>query len=110
MTLTIVTNMTPLLLLALVPGGIETVPSPDFAKDQQVAAVLATVRVVNPARDRTGSGVLVGREGAFVYVLTAAHVVAGAEGLEVHTFSAGSYPEAAHVHDSGRVVASAGGL
>jgi S1-C subfamily serine protease len=103
-------TMTPLFVLFLVPGGIDTVPSPDFSKDQQVAAVVATVRVVNPARERTGSGVVIGSEGPFVYVLTVAHVVARAEGLEVHTFSATSYPEPAHVYDAARVVARAGGL
>jgi S1-C subfamily serine protease len=99
-----------LLPLLLGADGIETVPSPDFSREQQVAAVVATVRVVNTAQERTGSGVIVGSEGAFVYVLTAAHVVARAEGLKVQTFTAASYPEPAHVYEGGRVVARAAGL
>jgi hypothetical protein len=102
--------MLPLLALLVTAGQLETIPSDDFPKDLQARALTATVRIVNPAQDVTGSGVVVGSEGTFLYVLTAAHVVAKADGLEVDVFAAGSYPEPEHVYDKARVVASAEGL
>jgi S1-C subfamily serine protease len=102
--------MLPLLALLVTAGQFETIPSDDFPKDLQVRALTATVRIENPAQEVTGSGVVVGSEGRFLYVLTAAHVVAKAERLEVHVFAAGSYPTPEHIYDQARVVASAEGL
>jgi len=93
---------------ALLLGQLETVESPPFSKELQTNAVLATVRVVNLSRDSEGSGVILGRKGAFVYVLTADHVVEKADHLEVATFSASSYPKPRKVYRSVRVVARAG--
>jgi len=80
-------------------------PPKDFPEEVQARARSATVRVVNRAGRSEGSGAVVGQSGPFVYVLTAAHVVAGAEKLEVHTFSADSYPKPEKVYDSAEVVA-----
>jgi S1-C subfamily serine protease len=93
--------------LVLVFGEVPTVASRDFPKKAQTAAVAATVRVVNVTRKTEGSGVLVGQSGPFAYVLTAHHLVDGAKGLEVHTFSVNSYPKAAKVYRTAKVVAGA---
>jgi S1-C subfamily serine protease len=94
--------------LLLVPGEIETVQTPDFSKEAQTAAVCATVRVVNPLAKIAGTGVILGRKGPAVYVLTACHVIdAGGRKLEVHTFSASSHPDPARKYRSVRVVARA---
>jgi S1-C subfamily serine protease len=94
-----------LTLLVMVPGVIETVDSPDFPKSSQEAAVTATVRVANVTKGTEGSGAVVGRGGPFVYVLTANHVVEGAERLEVSTFSARSYPRPETVSSAADVLA-----
>lgn len=93
------------LALAAVHGDIDTLDSADFSRARQEAAVTATVRVVNVTTDAEGCGALVGRGGPFVYVLTANHVVDGAEELAVTTFSARSYPKPANVSRSARVLA-----
>jgi hypothetical protein len=80
-------------------------PAKDFPEELQARARYATVRVVNCTCRTEGSGAVVGQSGPFVYVLTAAHVVAKAEKLEVHTFSADSYPKPEKVYDSAEVVA-----
>jgi S1-C subfamily serine protease len=93
-------------LLAL-PGQIETVDSRDFSKEAQIAAVTATVRVLNLSRGVQGSGVIVGRKGSFIYILTAHHLVGSAERLQVLTYPAASYPRPARIYRSVRVVAEA---
>jgi S1-C subfamily serine protease len=98
--------MIALALLLLVPGDFDVLESKDFPKDAQVRALTAGVRVVNTTGDVTGSGVLLKRSGPVVYVLTAAHVVAGAKKLEVATFSADSYPKPAAVYGSVEVIAT----
>jgi S1-C subfamily serine protease len=94
----------------LIPGQIETVPSVDFPKKAQMAAIAATMRVVNVSKRGEGSGVIVGRKGPFVYILTAQHVVDGGERLEVATFSATSYPRPHRRYRTVSVVAKAGDL
>lgn len=94
----------------LLPAQIETVETADFSKEAQTAALTATVRVVNGRQRVEGSGVVVGRKGSFVYVLTANHVVEKGDRLEVATFSAASYPKPARVYRSVRVVARAGDM
>jgi S1-C subfamily serine protease len=96
-----------LAFLLLLPAQVETVESAEFSKEAQTAALTATVRVVNVGQRVEGSGVIVGRKGGFVYVLTAYHVVEKAERLEVATFSAASYPKPARVYRSVRIVARA---
>jgi S1-C subfamily serine protease len=93
------------LVLAAIHRDQGTIDSPDFSRARQEAAVAATVRVVNPATDDEGSGALLRRSGPFAYVLTADHVVRGADELTVCTFSARSYPKPEHVCRSARVLA-----
>jgi S1-C subfamily serine protease len=87
-----------LLVLLWLPGQVETIPSPDFSKELQQSAVVATVEVVNIRRHGVGSGAILGRSGPHVYVLTAAHVVQDADEVSVNTFSKTSYrkPEGTH--------------
>jgi S1-C subfamily serine protease len=92
-------------LLALVPADIDVLDSRDFPKEAQVKAVTATVRVANAAKGFEGSGALVHKSGPFLYVLTAAHVVAGAKKVEVATFSADSHPKPAKVYREVEVLA-----
>ncbi len=92
--------------LVLMPGQI-TIPSRDFSKERQEAAVASTVRIINRSSDVEGSGIILGKKGPFVYILTAHHIVAKAKNLEVMTFSPGSYPKAQRVYRSARVLAEA---
>ncbi len=89
----------------LLLGQVETLDSADFPAKIQVAAVTATVRITNEAGKDSGSGVIIGRKGAFVYILTAQHVIAGAERLEVEVFSPASYPRPHRRYRSAQVVA-----
>lgn len=95
-----------LLIAGLLLAQIETVESADFSAAQQRKAVTAAVRVANPAQRKVGSGVIVGRTGAFVYVLTAAHVVADNRGLEISTYSEADYPRASAVYRDAKVLAA----
>ena len=99
--------MLALVMLVLTPGQIETVPSKDFPKELQVSAVAATVRLKNVTKGTNGSGVIIYRERSFAYILTAHHVVNGATDLEIHTFSADSYPRTAAVYRNAQVLARA---
>ena len=75
-------------------GGVPTIDVPGFLKALQEETILSTVRIVNATKDRSGSGViLTPRSGAAVYILTAAHVVSGADAVDVHVFSSNSYPK-----------------
>lgn len=96
--------------LLLLAGQIETKESPDFSKALQTRAVTATVRVSNPGSDMEGSGVLVGRNGSAVYVLTAYHVVKDAATVDITVFSEKSYPVADKVYRANRVVAKMAGI
>jgi S1-C subfamily serine protease len=100
-----------LLILVLLPaplsrGQLPTLRLADFPEELQHAAVKATVRIHNPAEKKEGSGIVIGQNATFVYVLTARHVVKGSERLEVSTFSGASYPAAATVYQSAAVVAA----
>lgn len=75
----------------------------DFPEKLQTRAVMATVRI--STKKSAGSGVVVGKTGAFVYVLTASHVVQDGENLEIATFSERSFPKADKVYRDARVVA-----
>lgn len=46
----------------------------------------ATVRIYNPVKDTGAAGIVIGRSGPTVYVLTAAHVVDKTDRVEVHVF------------------------
>src|SRR5262249_6223334 len=65
------------------------------------------VRIINGAQQTEGSGVLLHQSGSLLYVLTAAHVVALSERVEVQTFSAESYPRPSHVYRDAKVLAQA---
>jgi S1-C subfamily serine protease len=95
-----------LALLLLTPGQVQIVPTPEFPRELQTSAIRATVRVANGAAGLQGTGVVVASKGKFIYVLTAHHVVKGADGLEVATFNLDAYPRPAHVYRSAEVVAA----
>jgi S1-C subfamily serine protease len=97
--------MTLVLLLLALPNEIDVVESRDFSRETQAAAVTGTVRVVNVGQEMEGSGAVLKRNGPFVYVLTAAHVVADARRVDVATFTADSYPRAAALYRGAEVVA-----
>jgi S1-C subfamily serine protease len=89
--------------------GAEPEPLPSgFSKEQQERAVAITVRLLNPVRRSRGSGILLGKNGPTVYVLTANHVVAGAREVEVETYSVASYPKPAKVYRFAEVVGRSG--
>jgi S1-C subfamily serine protease len=72
----------------------------DIPQDVQASALRATVRISNPATDSTGSGVVIKQDADFVFVLTARHVIDRADKVQVHTFSALSYPQVEKTYDA----------
>jgi S1-C subfamily serine protease len=94
-------------VLTLLPGQFPAIESRDFSAKVQAAALGATVRVVNGTQKAEGSGVVIGRSGPYVYVLTAAHIAQKGDRLEIQTFSAKSYPKPAKVYAGVKVVAGA---
>jgi S1-C subfamily serine protease len=56
----------------------------DGAEAARQLAQSSCVQVVNAAKNNRGSGVVIGVRGAFLYVLTASHVVSGSDRLAVH--------------------------
>ena len=96
--------MLALTLLLLAPGELPTVGGKDFSRAVQEQAVLAAVKIVTPDGG-LGTGVLIKRDGAFAYILTASHVVGNAERIEIHTFTARSHPRVDKVYSSARVLA-----
>jgi S1-C subfamily serine protease len=101
-----------LLALLLTAGQLPVVRSVEFPAGVQATALTATVRIGNVARMSEGSGVILGREGTSVYILTAAHLVDKAQDqdLVITTFSADSYPNPDSAYRSGKVVAVAPGI
>jgi S1-C subfamily serine protease len=93
--------------LLLVSTPAEPLGSTHLSKERQAAALTATVRVSNVTMKVDGSGVIVGKKGACVYILTACHVVERADRLEVTTFSPDSLPRPTRVYRAARVVARA---
>jgi S1-C subfamily serine protease len=79
----------------------------DFPAKLQSRARMATVRVLCPAKKSEGSGVIVGRTGGFVYVLTANHIVEGADMVEIAAFSQKNEQS---LHRNCRIVAKGAGL
>src|SRR5207249_6365284 len=102
--------MLSLACLLLSPAATPPVDGAAFPKGVRAAAANATVRVVNVEKQSEGSGVILGRRGHFVYVLTASHVVGGTDRVEVATFSEKSAPKAHGVYRSVRLVAKADGV
>lgn len=104
--------MTPLASLLLsslcyAPAELPGIESKSFSQVVQHMVLLATVRVQQPGAD--GSGVIVRQQGAFVYILTAAHMVEGVETVSISTYSAKSYPQPEKVYDKVQVLARAAG-
>ncbi len=97
--------MAPWMLLLLIPG--QQVESDDFPKTLQMKAVAASVRVVNRTERLEASGVILGRKDGAFYILTAGHYLNRPGRLAVSTFTADSYPDAAHVYEKAEVVARA---
>ena len=97
-------SMCVLLLLAVGQSG--QVESKDFSKEAQAAALRATVKVVNLTNNRDASAVIIKQEPKFVYFLTAAHVAHAGDKLEIQTFTAESYPDAAETYKSAEVIAA----
>lgn len=93
-----------LLLLALGQSG--QGDSKDFPKEVQTVALRATVRVVNRTTNHEASAVVIKQEAKAVYFLTAAHVVRVGDKLEIHTFTAESYPRPAERYRSAEVLAA----
>jgi S1-C subfamily serine protease len=69
-------------LLALLVA--DDAPADRYPARLREAAVTATVGLSGTGGGRLGSGVLIGRSGPHVYILTAAHVVARARQVDVH--------------------------
>lgn len=65
----------------------------------------ATVRLGNKAQKLQGSGVIIGRNGASIYVLTADHLIGKGEGLEISVFSKASYPQPSQTFAAVEVIA-----
>ena len=78
-----------------------------FAPAVQQDALQATVRVVNQKKNAIGTGVILNRSGAITFVLTAAHVIDGADRVDVQVFSSQSYPKPALIHESAAVIVRA---
>jgi S1-C subfamily serine protease len=97
--------MLSLVLTLLVHADVETVPSREFSKEMQAAAATATVGVRNTAAGVDGSGVVVGRNGPFVYILTAHHLLDRAKGIEIAVYSARSYPRVEKTYTSAELLA-----
>ena len=91
-------------LLWMVFAQIKPVDAPNFPAKLQERAVTATVRLNNTTQPCDGSGVLVGRAGPVVYVLTAAHLADKDDKIEASVFTKDSFPRAAHVY-KGEVIA-----
>jgi S1-C subfamily serine protease len=94
-----------LIYLSLLLGEIKVIDSADFSDKMQKVAVAATVKVENRSDNSVGSGIILGRRGAFVYILTAGHIVEGGRDLEISTFTEATYPKPCKTYHSVRIVA-----
>jgi S1-C subfamily serine protease len=102
------TSILVLTVLAELWGQIPFAESADFPKEQQLSALLATVRI--GAAGREGSGAVVGQRGEFVYILTAQHLVMGTKRVEIEVFTKESYPRAKKKYPSAEIVAAMPGI
>jgi S1-C subfamily serine protease len=82
-------------------------PTAEFPLEIRSLARTATIRIANETTGTEGSGVLVGRQGPFGYVLTAHHVVDGGTRFALTIYTTTSYPHSAAVSRSAAVVACA---
>jgi S1-C subfamily serine protease len=79
------------------------VPSIERNTELQTTAIMATVRI-RQNQGKEGSGVLIGREGSDVYILTAQHVVSDAKQVKVEIFTKDSYPKPKWDYDDAVVI------
>jgi S1-C subfamily serine protease len=93
-----------LAVLGLLPGQLPTLDSQDFSREVQHKALTATVRITSK-EGIDGSGVLLGQDEPFVYILTANHLVGKSKQADVFVFTADSYPRVAKVFKAAEVVA-----
>ncbi len=91
-------------LLWMAFAQIKPIDGPDFPAEAQERAVASTIRLKNMTQACDGSGVLVGRIGPVVYVLTAAHIADKDDKLTVSVFTKNSYPKPAHEYP-GEIIA-----
>jgi S1-C subfamily serine protease len=85
-------------VIRLAPAGQFAEGDSHFPRSSQWAALAATVRLVHPRTGDSGSGVVIGRDQNFVYVLTASHLVPeGSQGDEVNVqfYSPADWPKSA---------------
>jgi len=83
-----------------------TLESAGYTVDDRMTAAMATVRVVNNADITEGSGVIVAVRDQRLLVLTAAHIIAGAEAVDVLVYTATTYPKPTRVLRDASVVAN----
>lgn len=96
--------------LLLLPSQAKPANSPDFPDRIQNRVLAATVRITNSSQRREGTGVVVGQDASFVFILTAGHVVHKASRLEIDVFTRASYPRPDKSYRSFRVIASSGDI
>ncbi len=102
--------MLPLSFLLLLSAQVPVVEAPAYPRGVQERAVVGTVRVKNVTRGTAGSGAVVAVQAPYVFVLTAEHVVAGADEIEVAVFTPASYPRPEHRFRAVAVVARSPGV
>lgn len=83
----------------------QLVDSDTFPKAVQERALAATVGIINRTRRVEGSGVVIGRKDKTIFILTASHLLARGDRLEIATFTVASLPEPAKVYKKAEVVA-----
>jgi S1-C subfamily serine protease len=93
-----------------VTGKVPVIDAPGFSEEFQATAVTATVQIRNLTKKVEGSGVLIGKSAPFVYILTALHVVEGADRLEVTVFFKESFPKRKVVYRSAETISEMPGL
>lgn len=82
-----------------------SVEADDVPAKIQIATVLGTVRITNPATGTEGSGVMVGKKDGDVFILTASHLLEGTRQARVAPFTAKSYPESAATYETNAIPA-----
>ena len=84
--------MTPTILVALMLTQTEA----ELSANIEARVRSATVRVVNRTKRTEGAGVVIGRTGPVVYVLTAAHLFEDGERVEAQSYSPDNSPKLTH--------------
>jgi hypothetical protein len=97
-----------LLLLGL--SQVSPVAGVPVPQDTQVAAALASVRVIDRARKVAGTGVVVGKDAKGCYILTASHLVDQTDPLEIQFFRAETLPRPSEICVKPAILARSGKL